>query len=170
MAGLLDDGFEKVTRIAKAARPLLETVEFEPPLNKPVLSAAKRPSGKVELALAPTKPPPPPPETAAPKAVAPAVALGVAVTEWSIQVGAFRQFALAQAAVGRASSLAPALLEDAIVHILPVQSRTGALFRARLTGFDKRTASKACTLLMAKRMDCLAVPPPQGTEVASATQ
>lgn len=176
MVGLLDDGFEKVTQIAKAARPLLETADYEPPLSKPVLSAAKRPSGKVELALAPTKAPPPPPETAAPKAAAPAavapaaVSLGVAATEWSIQVGAFRQFALAQAAVDRASSLAPALLEDAIVHILPVQSRTGPLFRARLTGFDKRTASKACTLLMAKRMDCLAVPPPQGTEVASATQ
>lgn len=185
MVGLLDDGFEKVTRIAKAARPLLETAEFEPPLSKPVLSAAKRPSGKVELALAPTKAPPPPPQAAAPEPVVPvtapeaaapaaaapeAVALDVAVTEWSIQVGAFRQFALAQAAVDRASSLAPALLEDAIVHILPVQSRTGPLFRARLTGFDKGTASKACSLLMAKRMECLAVPPPQGTEVAFATQ
>ncbi|MDA0701652.1 MAG: D-alanyl-D-alanine carboxypeptidase [Proteobacteria bacterium] len=181
MVGLLDDGFEKVTRIARAAKPLLETADYEPPLTKPVLNTAKRPSSKVELALAPTKAPPPPPLAVTPKTVAPAavlpaavapeaVALDVAVTEWSIQVGAFRQFALAQAAVDRASSLAPTLLEDAVVHIFPVQSRTGPLFRARLTGFDKGTASKACSLLMAKRMDCLAVPPPQGTEVAFATQ
>jgi D-alanyl-D-alanine carboxypeptidase len=174
MVQLLDDGFLKVTKIAKAAKPILETAGYEPPLAKPALDKTKPATvpakvpgqGKAELALAPaakasppappTQAPPPPPE--------------VAVTEWSIQVGAFRQFALAQAAVDRASSLAPSLLENAVVHIFSIDSRTGPLFRARLTGFDEGTASKACSVLVANKMDCLAVPPSRGTEVAFATQ
>ena len=148
MTALLDDGFDKIATVAKASRPILTVTEYDPPEAKPVL-------GQV-AAAAPTTVPPPPPEAAVPA--------------WSIQVGAFRKFALAQAAVDRASSLAPGLLEDAIVHIFSVESQTGPLFRARLTGFDKGTASQACRVLMANKMDCLAVPPARGTEVALATE
>ncbi|MBT5415394.1 MAG: D-alanyl-D-alanine carboxypeptidase [Rhodospirillaceae bacterium] len=156
MTELLDDGFRKIASVAKAPRPILEVAEYEPPLTKPALgeidTAARAPT---PAKAPPTQAPPPPPE--------------VMMLAWSIQVGAFRQFALAQAAVTRASSLAPVLLEDAIVHIFSIQSQTGPLFRARLTGFDEGTASEACSVLMANKMDCLAVPPTRGTEVASAT-
>ena len=93
--------------------------------------------------------------------------------EWSIQVGAFRRYDQAQNAAELATRLAPLLLVDAAVHILPTDSQVGSLYRARLFGEiltglrQAKDARTACRRLESKKMDCMVVAPRPSTELAS---
>ena len=85
---------------------------------------------------------------------------------WSVQVGAFHRFGQAHLAVARAVRLAPRLLFKADIWISTVQGKKRTLYRARLTGLTKKRATEVCQALISRKMDCLAVAPPPGVNLA----
>ena len=146
MAKLLDRGF------AQIAAPVIDVAV--PRQIKP--QPPERPATTV--ASAPEAPP------AIPSTPANTVPGGA---EWSIQVGAFRRYDQAQSAAELATRLAPVLLIEASVHILPIDGRVGSLYRARLFGLTGPNARTACRRLESKKMDCMVVAPRRSTELAS---
>jgi D-alanyl-D-alanine carboxypeptidase len=78
---------------------------------------------------------------------------------WGIQVGAFHRYASAQAQVHLATSAVPQLLRNRQVVIDTAKRRSGPLYRARLYGFDRTLAEKACDALKARSMGCLVIAP-----------
>ena len=77
---------------------------------------------------------------------------------WGIQVGAFEDPAISQAAIERARTEASDLLVSSESAIMPVK-RGAVLYRARLMGLSAWSASAACARLAAGGIDCLTVPP-----------
>lgn len=146
MAKLLDRGF------AQIAAPVIDVAV--PRQIKP--QPPERPATTV--ASAPEVPP------AIPSTPANTVPGGA---EWAIQVGAFRRYDQAQSAAELATRLAPVLLIEASVHILPIDGRVGSLYRARLFGLTGPNARTACRRLESKKMDCMVVAPRRSTELAS---
>lgn len=63
---------------------------------------------------------------------------------WSIQVGAFARRDATQRAIFAARRKAPELLTTATPAIVPLDNRGGTVYRARLTGLDRKTAVRAC--------------------------
>jgi D-alanyl-D-alanine carboxypeptidase len=82
-------------------------------------------------------------------------------TEWSIQVGAFNQRALARKAAEEAARVAAKHVADAEIRILGPAStaRSAAAHRARLTGLTETQARAACRALDQRDMDCMIVGP-----------
>jgi len=74
---------------------------------------------------------------------------------WSIQVGAFKSRLQTEKAVTQARSRLPSEFSHVTPVIVPLQTREGTLFRARLSGFDEKGALKACAYLPA----CLPLSP-----------
>jgi D-alanyl-D-alanine carboxypeptidase len=67
---------------------------------------------------------------------------------WTVQVGAFGQFAQAQVAASSAAQRVPDLLAGAQVVVQPTANEGSTLYRARLTGLESRTsAMEACRRL-----------------------
>lgn len=96
------------------------------------------------------------PANAAAPAPPPAASVGPGrAGEWSIQVGSFRSVEGSQRAIDLASSRLGPLVADAKGEILPLKTRRGTLYRARLSGIDQTTATRACRALP----DCLAIAP-----------
>jgi D-alanyl-D-alanine carboxypeptidase len=91
--------------------------------------------------------------TAANAAVPPARA--AAPGRWSIQVGSFRSIAGSQRAIDEANAALGALIAHAQPEILPLKTRKGTIYRARLSGVDQQTATRACRALN----DCLPIAP-----------
>ncbi|MCI0652981.1 MAG: D-alanyl-D-alanine carboxypeptidase [Methylococcaceae bacterium] len=79
--------------------------------------------------------------------------------EWGIQVGAFASFKPAQGAALRAKASASQFLRSSRTVISPYRKRKGFIYRARLVGIDQHQARKACKILLAKQISCIAVPP-----------
>jgi hypothetical protein len=77
---------------------------------------------------------------------------------WAIQVGAFPDPAVSQAAIAQARRRAADLLAGTQPAVIPVQ-RDGTLYRARLVGLSAADASAACGRLAGAGMACFAVPP-----------
>lgn len=70
------------------------------------------------------------------------------VTGWTVQVGAFGRYELAQGAAASAVQRMPQLLTGAQVLVQPTEHDGDTLFRARLTGLETETkALEACRLL-----------------------
>lgn len=82
-------------------------------------------------------------------------------TEWSIQVGAFNQRALARKAAEEAIRVAAKHVADAEIRIIGPASaaRKAASHRARLTGLTQTQARAACRVLDQRDMDCMIVGP-----------
>ena len=74
---------------------------------------------------------------------------------WSIQMGAFNSRLASDKVVQGALRQLPAPYSSAQPVIAPLQTASGWLFRARLTGFTKEEAYAACQHLK----DCLPVAP-----------
>jgi hypothetical protein len=77
---------------------------------------------------------------------------------WAIQVGAFPDPAVSQAAIAQARRRAADLLAGTQPAVIPVQ-RDGTLYRARLVGLTAADASAACGRLVGAGMACFPVPP-----------
>lgn len=82
---------------------------------------------------------------------------------YAVQVGAFHDSNLARRAAHRATELVPQILLQGDIDISPLQGRRQPVYRARVAGFERETADRACRLLKAQRQECLVVRtgPPQ---------
>ena len=78
--------------------------------------------------------------------------------EWAIQVGAFGNEGLAHIAVGQAREQAGPVLAAAHPFVAGVREPHGTLYRARLTGLSRESASQACERLRS-RTNCIVLSP-----------
>ncbi|MDA8249116.1 MAG: lytic transglycosylase domain-containing protein [Rhodospirillales bacterium] len=114
---------------------------------------------EVQMAALPA-PPSPPPLPSAPHATGgfhliphayadtlPMRSVGPASGAWAIQVGAFGSESQARAAAEAAKGRARTLLAGAQLHIGTVHQAHGTLYRARLRGLSRETATQACVKL-----------------------
>jgi cell division septation protein DedD len=110
-------------------------------------------------------PPTPPPSRGGfriiPQAVAEPVPMhrgGSPTGQWAVQVGAYSNEHLAQAALGTAREHAPEL---AVAHtsVSGVRQPHGQLYRARLTGLSREAAIQACQRLAHGRTSCMVLSP-----------
>lgn len=76
---------------------------------------------------------------------------------YAVQVGAFHDPDLARRAAHHATDLLPQILLHGDIDISPLDGRRKLVYRARLAGFPREVADRACDLLKAKRQDCLVV-------------
>jgi hypothetical protein len=129
------------------------------PASLPVPAAADRQVvtqsliAPVSLVTPAAAAPPPAPARPAPPAL-----LSPPRSGWAIQVGAFPDPAVSQAAIAQARRRAADLLAGTQPAVIPVQ-RDGTLYRARLVGLTAADASAACGRLSGAGMACFAVPP-----------
>lgn len=76
--------------------------------------------------------------------------------EWAIQIGAFSNRDSTNAAIDKSLRKLPATLRNANPVVAPIQAENGAwVFRARLSGYSKQGALKACSILG----DCMPIAP-----------
>ena len=94
----------------------------------------------------------------APAMAAPAPAFRGSPGQWAIQVGAFGNEGLAHIAVGQAREEAGAVLAAARPAVASVREPHGTLYRARLTGLSRESASQACERLRG-RTNCIVLSP-----------
>jgi len=151
MAKLLDSGFERATRLAKASgktapagkllistEPVRQVVRKEPETRAPVVLQRVSRTLPVQQTLSVQQ------------------ALPVGDLGWAVQVGSFR---VPEQARERASDAARRLdnieLIQVAVNEVNISNRT--LFRARLVGMHKDQAKSACQRLSRQGMDCLVV-------------
>ena len=153
MRGLLDRAWPKARRQSTLkGRPMPKPAAR--PRPAPALVAAAPRSAPPDTrrpslpAVAHTAPPSPP---AVPRD-------GV----WAIQVGAFRGFAPAHRAAGRAALGLRGVPAGARLAIEPYEGRKGLLFRARIAGLGERDARHACQQLR-RRGEACALVAPDGT-------
>jgi D-alanyl-D-alanine carboxypeptidase len=76
---------------------------------------------------------------------------------YAIQVGAYHDPNQARRAALSATELVPQLLLLGDIEISPLQGRRQMVYRARVAGFERAMAERACSLLVAKRQECLVV-------------
>jgi D-alanyl-D-alanine carboxypeptidase len=81
---------------------------------------------------------------------------------WGIQVGAYSSVTAAQIAIKRATIKLPAMLDEAIAALTPVESKQGnTLYRARFFGLFKNDANAACRVLRRSTIPCVIVRNPE---------
>jgi len=134
----------------------IEVAEFQPPRIRAqrVAAAAELvpvgPHGRV-FGLIPSA-------NAAPiRHVAPPA--GAAGGAWAVQVGAFANQNLANAATAAARDHAREVLGGARTSVAGVRQTGGTLYRARLTGLSRDAAAHACERLSRARTSCMVVSP-----------
>jgi D-alanyl-D-alanine carboxypeptidase len=76
---------------------------------------------------------------------------------YAIQVGAYHDPNQARRAALGATELVPQLLLLGDIEISPLQGRRQMVYRARVAGFERAMAERACSLLVAKRQECLVI-------------
>ena len=74
-----------------------------------------------------------------------------------VQVGAFLRLSTATRYVNNAMLLAPEILTRDKAAILPSETPSGRVYRARFGPFNEASANTACGLLEAKGMDCFPI-------------
>lgn len=87
--------------------------------------------------------------------LSPSIALPAEQRPWAIQIGAFESRARTDAALRETLGKLPDDLAAGSPFIAPLKTGNGWLFRARLGGYSKEQAMKACKVLK----DCLPVAP-----------
>jgi len=136
-----------------------------PPTGGGGVTLTPLPSASVpKVTVAEALPPPvsPPPAYAPPTYVPPAPApVSRAVGgEWMVQLGAFRSPDDSARVIDRARRSAPGgLLARAQHVVLPVDTQSGPLYRARLSGLSQQDAATACASLSGQGMACFVVAP-----------
>jgi D-alanyl-D-alanine carboxypeptidase len=79
---------------------------------------------------------------------------------WGIQVGAFTDDAPARkAATTAARNLTKTARKSAQVVVTQVQQGEETIYRARLVGLSRNTATEACRRLQSRKLSCVPVPP-----------
>ncbi len=79
--------------------------------------------------------------------------------DWAIQIGAFKNPALARAIAEGARRQAPSQLRTATLTLPPTPFRGSVLYRARLAHLSEREAAEACTHLNRRQLPCIVVRP-----------
>lgn len=132
------------------------------PLGGDVLVAAAPPppsGGTITMAPLPA-PTPAPPSAPAPAAAPVPARAYLASGEWTVQLGAFRSPDDSARVIDRARRSAPGgLLDHAQRVVQPVDTRSGPLYRARLSGLSQEDAANACASLAGQGMACFVVAP-----------
>lgn len=95
-------------------------------------------------------------------------AKAAATGAYAVQVGAFHDPNQARRAAHMATDLVPEILLLGDIDVSPLQGRRQMVYRARVAGFERETANRACNLLQAKRQECLVVRT-AGEQVANGT-
>lgn len=124
----------------------------------PPPSAAPRPS---------TSPAPPTTQVVAPDTTAPiapatvstAALRGGATGAWTVQLGAFRSADDSARVINRARQSLPGMLSHTQKIVQAVDTQTGPLYRARLSGLSQRDAAATCSGLVDLGMACFIVAP-----------
>ncbi len=97
-------------------------------------------------------------------------AKAAATGNYAVQVGAFHDPGLARKAAHGAAALVPQILLHGDIEVSPLQGRRKMVYRARVAGFDREVADRACSLLQAQRQECFVIrtaPPSLPTERTS---
>lgn len=157
MKEILDKSFKRVgiTQVAKAPaipkrNPLRDTVLVKAtpqPQPRPVLAASTHNAnlpGQIAAVTAPRST---------------SQVINAPITDWGIQVGAFKKYEPAKMAADQALAQITTQPNGTEVHIQQVDKADGSLYRARLKGLDEVAARNACRELKEQRMSCVAVPP-----------
>lgn len=76
-------------------------------------------------------------------------------TDWSIQIGAFSSRERTDSALATSLSKLPQDLRSARVIVAPLKTPEGWVYRGRLSGYTRESASKACSYLD----ECIPIPP-----------
>jgi len=84
-------------------------------------------------------------------------AKAAATGAYAVQVGAYHDPDLARRAAHRATGLLPQILLHGDIDISPLQGRRQLVYRARVAGFERNVADRACDLLKAKRQECFVI-------------
>ena len=84
---------------------------------------------------------------------------GYTTGSWAVQVGAFANEGLASSATLAAREHAHEALSVAHASVTPVHQPHGVLYRARLTGLSRDSATQACERLVRARTNCIIVSP-----------
>ncbi|MEH6630934.1 MAG: D-alanyl-D-alanine carboxypeptidase [Halopseudomonas aestusnigri] len=156
MKEILDKSFKRVgvTRVAKLPaipkrNPLRDSVMVKAtplPKSRPILSASINTSLPGQIS-----------------AVQPVTSVNqpitAPITDWGIQVGAFKKYEPAKMAADQALAQITTNIRGTEVHIQQVDKAEGSLYRARLKGLNEVAARNACRELKEQRMSCVAVPP-----------
>lgn len=79
--------------------------------------------------------------------------------QWAIQVGAFSNQAQAQSALAQARDQARGELAAGRTTVGTVRQGSGLLYRARMTGLSKDSATQACEKIARGRMNCIVLSP-----------
>jgi D-alanyl-D-alanine carboxypeptidase len=82
-----------------------------------------------------------------------------ASSTWIIQIGAFPNEEAAQQKLETAQQKAKTILTGKKAYTMEVEQDSGRVYRARFSGFSKRTAKAACKQLSAKGVTCLTLAP-----------
>jgi len=86
---------------------------------------------------------------------------------WAIQVGAFARYAQAYEAARRAVEIAPSLLTQGAIKVVPLTKRNGrTLHRARIRGITKHQAYRACRFIEKRKGQCMEIRMRKGFSVA----
>ncbi|MCH7937076.1 MAG: D-alanyl-D-alanine carboxypeptidase [Proteobacteria bacterium] len=87
---------------------------------------------------------------------------------WGIQVGAFARYSQAYNAARKAIEVAPRLLRDGTIKVVPLKKRNGKiLHRARIKGISRKQAILACEFLKKRRARCMEIRMRDGYRVAA---
>jgi D-alanyl-D-alanine carboxypeptidase len=120
MTRLLNLGFKA---LGNDSRPLTASVQVEPPAVKAKARTKAPAKASANRQLAPV-----------PKN-----------RRWGVQVGAYARYSQAYEAARRAVEIAPSLLSDGKIKVVPLRKRRGrVLHRARIKGISKQQAYQAC--------------------------
>ncbi len=77
--------------------------------------------------------------------------------EYAVQVGAYHDPNLARRAAHKATDLVPQILLLGAIDVSPLQGRRQMVYRARVGGFERGVAARACDLLISQRQECFVV-------------
>ncbi len=125
------------------------------PRPQPVAAKSTTSTTGAPPVLPPAKPTPPPKPVIAGTWRPPAKATG----RWGVQVGTFKRLPSAERRVYQVAQLAPTLLMNKGVSIVPFKQSNRTLYRARLTGLDRRDARRACRELRKRNLACVVLSP-----------
>ncbi len=147
MTRLLNLGFKA---LGNGSRPLTASLRGEPP-------AVKAKTGAKARTKAPAK-------ASATRRLAPVPKN----RRWGVQVGAYARYNQAYEAARRAIEIAPSLLSDGTIKVVPLRKRRGrVLHRARIKGISKQQAYQACRFLKKRKTNCMEIRMRDGYRVAA---
>ncbi|MFD1626241.1 SPOR domain-containing protein, partial [Azospirillum griseum] len=96
---------------------------------------------------------------AAPATVSTAALRAGATGAWTVQLGAFRSADDSSRVIDRARRSLPGMLSHTQKIVQAVDTQTGPLYRARLSGLSQKDAAATCSGLVDLGMACFVVAP-----------